>query len=72
AAYPLASLLSQAKNAYLLERYTNQQQINLLLVCTATDQRSEIKSTSKALDYWVKQTQGESVQIRSRRNPGLI
>ncbi|WP_145476199.1 putative virulence factor [Yersinia similis] len=72
ATYPLASLLSQAKNAYLLERYTDQQQINLLLVCTATDQRSEVKSTGKALDYWVKQTQGVSVKVRSRRNPGLI
>lgn len=70
--YPQAVLLSQAKNAYLLDRYTDKQQINLLLVCNAAGKRSEVKTVSKALDYWVKQTQGENVQVRSRRNPGLI
>lgn len=70
--YPLAALLSQAKNSYLLERYTDQQQINLLLVCNAAAQRAEVKVVGKALDYWVKQTQGENAQVRSRRNPGLI
>lgn len=70
--YPQAILLSQAKNAYLLDRYTDKQQINLLLVCNAAGKRSEVKTVGKALDYWVKQTQGENAQIRSRRNPGLI
>ncbi|MBS0055860.1 virulence factor SrfC family protein [Yersinia sp. Marseille-Q3913] len=70
--YPQAALLSQAKNSYLLERYTDQQQINLLLVCNAATQRAEVKAVGKALDYWVKQTQGENAQVRSRRNPGLI
>lgn len=72
AIYPQASLLSQAKNAYLLERYTDKQQINLLLICTATNQHSEVKSIGNTLDYWIKQTQGETLQVRSRRNPGLI
>ncbi|CNH54331.1 putative virulence factor [Yersinia pekkanenii] len=70
--YSLAPLLSRAKNAYLLERYTDKQQINLLLVCNPAAKRSEVKSVGKALDYWVKQTQGENAQIRSRRKPGLI
>ncbi|CFQ84165.1 putative virulence factor [Yersinia frederiksenii] len=70
--YPLASWLSQAKNTYLLERYTDKQQINLLLVCNAVGQRDEIKVVGKTLEYWVKQTQGENSQVRSRRNPGLI
>ncbi|WP_145572876.1 putative virulence factor [Yersinia mollaretii] len=70
--YPQAASLSRAKNAYLLERYTDQQQINLLLVCNAATQRAEVKAVGKALDYWVKQTQGENAQVRARRNPGLI
>ncbi|WP_145590638.1 putative virulence factor [Yersinia aleksiciae] len=70
--FPQAALLSQAKNSYLLERYTDQQQINLLLICNAATQRAEVKAVGKALDYWVKQTQGENAQVRSRRNPGLI
>ncbi|MDN0105379.1 virulence factor SrfC family protein [Yersinia rochesterensis] len=70
--YPLAAALSQAKNTYLLERYTDKQQINLLLVCTAANNRTEVKVVGKALDYWVKQSQGENKHVRSRRNPGLI
>ncbi|CFQ57642.1 putative virulence factor [Yersinia frederiksenii] len=70
--YPLAAGLSQAKNAYLLERYTDKQQINLLLVCNAAAQRDAVKTVGKKLDYWVKQSQGENSQVRSRRNPGLI
>ncbi|WP_145562006.1 putative virulence factor [Yersinia canariae] len=70
--YPLASSLSHAKNAYLLERYTDKQQINLLLVCNAASSRAEVKAVGKTLDYWVKQSQGENTQVRSRRNPGLI
>ncbi|WP_174634421.1 putative virulence factor [Yersinia thracica] len=70
--YPLAASLSQAKNTYLLERYTDKQQINLLLVCTAANNRPEVKVVGKALDYWVKQSQGENKSVRSRRNPGLI
>lgn len=70
--YPLAPWLSHAKNMYLLERYTDKQQINLLLVCNAASKRDEVKSVGKALDYWVKQSQGENTQVRSRRNPGLI
>ncbi|AJJ62020.1 putative virulence factor [Yersinia aldovae] len=70
--YPLANRLSRAKNTYLLERYTDKQQINLLLVCQAVSLRNEVKHIGKALDYWVKETQGENTQVRSRRNPGLI
>ena len=64
--------LLHAKNAGLLERYTENQQVNSLLVCTAAGNRDAVKSVSKALDNWVKQTQGENAQIRSQRKPGLI
>ncbi|TPG58299.1 virulence factor SrfC family protein [Ewingella americana] len=64
--------LLHAKNASLLERYTDSQQVNLLMVCTAAGSRDAVKRIGKALDYWVKQTQGENAQVRSRRKPGLI
>ncbi|MCL2900301.1 putative virulence factor [Brenneria tiliae] len=70
--HPLAHSLLRAKRAYLLERYTDNQEMNLLMVCSAAGQRSEVKAVGKALDYWVKQTQGENAQVRSRRKPGLI
>lgn len=71
-AHPLASTLLRAKRAYLLERYTDNHEMNLLMVCTAAGRRSDVKVVGKALDHWVKQTQGENAQIRSRRKPGLI
>ncbi|MFV8798811.1 putative virulence factor [Yersinia sp. LJYL362] len=70
--YALAASLSRAKNAFLLERYTDRQQINMLLICNAVSHRSDVKAMGKLLDYWIKQSQGENTQVRSRRNPGLI
>ncbi|GBU13440.1 virulence factor [Enterobacterales bacterium] len=68
----LSPALLQAKNACLLARYTASQQVNLLMVCTAAGDRESVKRVGKALDHWVKQTQGENAQVRSRRKPGLI
>lgn len=70
--YPLAQNFLRAKCEYLLDRYTDHQAINLLMLCSAAGQRSEVKKVAKALDYWVKQTQGENAQVRARRHPGLI
>nr|WP_113865167.1 virulence factor SrfC family protein [Brenneria salicis]NMN91697.1 hypothetical protein [Brenneria salicis ATCC 15712 = DSM 30166]RBP65755.1 hypothetical protein DES54_10419 [Brenneria salicis ATCC 15712 = DSM 30166]RLM31797.1 virulence factor [Brenneria salicis ATCC 15712 = DSM 30166] len=70
--HSLAQTLLRAKRAYLLERYTDNQEMNVLMVCTAAGKREDIKTVGKALDYWVRQTQGENAQIRSRRKPGLI
>jgi len=64
--------LLQAKHASLLERYTENQQVNSLLVCTAAGSREAVKPVGKALDHWVKQTQGENAQVRSQRKPGLL
>src|SRR5471030_2779849 len=64
--------LLHAKNASLLERYTDSQQVNLLMVCTAAGSRDAVKRIGKALDHWVKQTHGENAQVRSRRKPALI
>ncbi|WP_409308773.1 putative virulence factor [Pectobacterium sp. B1J-3] len=70
--HPLAQTLLRAKRAYLLERYTDNQEMNILMVCSAAGKREEVKTVGKALDHWVRQTQGENTQIRSHRKPGLI
>lgn len=68
----LSPQLLHAKNACLLERYTDSQQVNVLMVCTAAGNRESVKRIGKALEHWVKQTHGESIEVRSRRKPGLI
>ncbi|NMP29267.1 virulence factor [Rahnella sp. SAP-1] len=69
---PFDEQIHNSKRSYLLEYYTEKQAINLLLVCTAARARRDAKAIGNLLDYWVKQTQGENAQIRSRRKPGLI
>ncbi|GAB7215543.1 putative virulence factor [Dickeya oryzae] len=70
--HPLSRALLRAKRAYLLERYTDDQEMNLLMVCTAAACKADVRHVGRALDFWVRHTQGENPQIRSRRKPGLI
>ncbi|QIZ47209.1 putative virulence factor [Dickeya zeae] len=70
--HPLSRALMRAKRAYLLERYTDDQEMNLLMVCTAAACKADVRHVGRALDFWVRHTQGENPQIRSRRKPGLI
>jgi len=71
-ANPLAQLILRGKVAYLFERYTDQQEMNVLVVCTASSKQSDVKEVGGVLDEWIKHTQGENAQIRGRRKPGLI
>ncbi|MGM3172569.1 putative virulence factor [Dickeya lacustris] len=70
--HPLSRALLRAKRAYLLERYTDNQEMNLLMVCTAAASKIDVRHVGRALDHWVRHVQGENPQIRSRRKPGLI
>ncbi|RNM03830.1 putative virulence factor [Dickeya undicola] len=70
--HPLSRALMRAKRAYLLERYTDDQEMNLLMVCTAAACKADVRHVGRALDFWVRHTQGENPQVRSRRKPGLI
>lgn len=63
---------SMAKRAYLLARYTDRRELSLLMVCTAAARKSDVTPVGRALDYWVKQTQGATPQSRGQRKPGLI
>lgn len=68
---PVAQLLLRGKVAYLFERYTDDQEMNLLVMCTRCDQQIEITDLAPVLDTWVFNTQGETPQVRKERSPGL-
>jgi hypothetical protein len=70
--HALALAFMAAKRAFLLTRAAEHQDVNLLMVCSAVGHRSETRTVGRVLDNWVKQTQGENTQVRSRRKPGLI
>ncbi len=70
--HELALAFISAKRPFLLTRAAEYQDVNMLMVCSACSQRSDTRIVGRVLENWVKQTQGENSQIRSRRKPGLI
>ncbi|MGY6216116.1 putative virulence factor [Methylolobus aquaticus] len=69
---PVGQLILRAKVAYLFERYTEDQEMNVLLMCTRCDSQIEVTSLAPALSTWVHSTQGESPALRGTRPPGLV
>ncbi len=69
---PLAQLILRGKVAYLFDRYTDHQEMNVLVVCTASSKQSDVKEVGGVLEQWIKHTQGETAEIRARRPSGLI
>lgn len=69
---PVAKLLLRGKVAYLFERYTNEQEMNALVMCTSTFKQSEVVSVGPVLKSWIDKTQGASAQQRDGRASGLI
>ncbi|MET0613612.1 MAG: virulence factor SrfC family protein, partial [Pseudomonas caspiana] len=69
---PVAKLLLRGKVAYLFERYTNEQEMNALVMCTSTFKQSEVVSVGPVLKSWIDKTQGTSAQQRDARASGLI
>ena len=67
-----AQLLLRGKVAFLFERYTEDQEMNLLIMCTRCDIQIEITELAPVLDTWVHSTQGETPADRARRPPGLV
>ncbi|MGH8547377.1 MAG: putative virulence factor [Methylococcales bacterium] len=68
----VAQLFLRGKVAYLFERYTDYQEMNVLVVCTPSDKQSDVTSVGPVLDNWVEVTQGKTAELRSGRTPGLI
>ncbi|WP_340610353.1 putative virulence factor [Xenorhabdus bharatensis] len=69
---PLAQLILRGKVAYLFERYTVNQEMNVLVVCTPSNEQSNVKDVGGVLDEWIRYTQGVDATSRSRRPSGLV
>jgi hypothetical protein len=69
---PVAQLVLRGKVAYLFERYTDDQEMNVLILCTPSHKQSDVKDLGPVLESWVHSTQGADPQSRARRRPGLI
>jgi hypothetical protein len=68
---PVSELLLRGKVAYLFERFTDCQEMNVLIVCTPSDKQSDVTSVGPVLTSWIEKTQGETVDIRTGKKPGL-
>lgn len=71
-ANPLAQLILRGKVSYLFERYTDNQEMNVLVVCTASTKQSDVKEVGGVLTEWIHNTQGKDAQTRAKRPCGLI
>lgn len=69
---PVAQLVLRGKVAYLFERYTDDQEMNLLVLCAPSTKQSDVKDLGPVLQNWVHSTQGADPRARARRSPGLI
>lgn len=69
---PVAQLLLRGKVAYLFERYTEDQEMNVLMMCTRSDIQIEVTTLAPALSAWVHNTQGIKPEARAARMPGLM
>lgn len=69
---PVAQLILRGKVAYLFERYTDSQEMNVLIVCTPSNKQSDVTSVGPALTEWIDRTQGSTPEVRARRKSGLL
>ena len=69
---PVSQLLLRGKVAYLFERYTDSQEMNILIMCTPSNSQSEVNDVGPVLERWIDRTQGETAEIRSLRKPALL
>lgn len=69
---PMGALILRGKVAYLFERYTDDQEMNVLVLCSASDKQIEITDLGPVLESWVWATQGRTPETRARRPSGLL
>lgn len=69
---PVSQLILRGKVAYLFERYTDSQEMNILIVCTPSTKQSDVNSVGPVLERWINKTQGSSPEQRGLRKPGLL
>lgn len=71
-ANPVTELILRGKVAYLFERFTDNQEMNVLIVCTPSDKQSDVTSVGPVLTSWIEATQGSTAEQRARRASGLV
>lgn len=69
---PVAELILRGKVAYLFERYTDDQEMNVLVMCTPCHKQSDVNDLGPALESWINSTQGATPEERARRRAGLV
>jgi hypothetical protein len=69
---PVAELLLRGKVAYLFERYTEDYDMNVLVMCTGSQDQTNTSDMGPALTEWIETTQGATPEERARRKPGLV
>ena len=69
---PVAQLVLRGKVAFLFERYTDDQEMNVLVLCAPSHKQSDVKDLGPVLENWVHSTQGADPQARARRRAGLL
>jgi len=69
---PVSQLILRGKVAYLFERYTDSQEMNILVVCTPSTKQSDVNSVGPVLERWINKTQGDNPIERAKRKPGLL
>lgn len=68
----VSQLILRGKVAYLFERYTDNQEMNALVVCTGSTKQSDVNDVGPVLTRWIEKTQGADSAARSKRDTGLI
>ncbi len=68
----VAELILRGKVAYLFQRYTDMQEMNVLVICAASDKQSDVADVGPVLNRWVHKTQGATPEARAKRQSGLV
>ncbi|OLF51170.1 putative virulence factor [Pseudomonas chlororaphis] len=68
----VSQLILRGKVAYLFERYTDNQEMNALVVCTGSTKQSDVNDVGPVLTRWIEKTQGGDAATRAKREIGLI
>lgn len=69
---PVSQLLLRGKVAYLFERYTDNQEMNALVVCASSFKQSDVSDVGPVLTRWVEKTQGKTPEDRGKNKAGLF
>jgi hypothetical protein len=70
--YHLSDIWLRGKVSFLFERYTENLEMNALVLCAPSTKQSDVQDIGPVLDDWVKAVQGETSEVRRRRLPSLL